>query len=387
MSSLHPSVLVDARGLRISGIGRYLREVLAGLLQDERFGHIKILGDVAEVEEFLVSENAEDRASVVPFRYGFYSVRAQVAWRALERRGALEVDAAFFPHYDAPWSVPPRSVVTVHDLTHLKVPEAFAAWQRAAARVLLRRVTTHASRVIAVSNSTARDLLQEFPQTEGKIEVIPNGVTSCFLSSSAPGSSPAATALLPDAPYMLCVGNRKPHKNLRAAVEVLALLRREQPDLRLVIVGPVYPGWDEVVARANTLGIRDAVIEIPPADDVVLRELYTNCSVFLFPSLYEGFGLPLLEAMACGAPVVASNRASIPEVVSNAGLLVDPRDYRAMADAVLRVIDNTDLRRALRCRGKERVEHFSWEKAAQSTGDVLYQVALHEDRSPVVAAG
>lgn len=375
-----PSVLVDARGLYLSGIGRYLREILAALLTEPRFSRITLLGEPAPLHAFLAPYGDAERLRVLSFPPGFYRPAAQLAWLRLRASGATHADVAFFPHYDVPLLGCPRcSVVTVHDLIHFKVPQAFAGWRRAAAAPLLRRAVHGAARVITVSEATRRDLIERFPMVADRIEVVHNGVARAF-RSLAPGETAACRSLVPPGRYLLCVGNRKPHKNLAAAVEVLALLRRDMPDLQLVIAGRSDPGWVQVMQRAEALGVRDALHERDEVGDDELRCLYARCTALLFPSFYEGFGLPPLEAMACGAPVVASDRASIPEVVGDAGLLADPEDYGAMAGAVLRLEREPEMRRELVRRGRERAASFTWERAARRTADLLYTVAAGKAR-------
>jgi glycosyltransferase involved in cell wall biosynthesis len=143
-----------------------------------------------------------------------------------------------------------------------------------------------------------------------------------------------------------------------------------------VLVGRAYDGVGEVRRRAEGLSVQNSLVELPAVDDRTLRALYGGCTALLFPSLYEGFGLPVLEAMACGAPVVASNRASVPEVVGDAGLLTDPDDYAGMAAGVQQLIENPALRGELIQRGHTRVAGFSWEAAAQRTVDLLCEVAV-----------
>lgn len=368
------SILVDSRGLHSSGIGRYLREILAVLFRDERFGRIELLGDPGAVREFCAGMPHAEKARVRAYPYGFYSPGAQTEWLRLRATGGLRADVAFFPHYDVPlFALPSRSVVTVQDLIHFKVPSAFPRWRRSAAGVLLRRAVQGAGRVLVSSGSTLRDLEDRFPGLGIKVGVVPLGV-SPFFSVPETGGPERGPGRIGGA-YLLCVGNRKPHKNLAAAIEALAHLRHEAPDLRLVIVGDVFRGWESVLGRADELGVRERLVEVSGASDADLRALYAGCEALLFPSLYEGFGLPALEAMASGAPVVASNRSSVPEVVGDAGLLVDPEDPRGFAEAVLRLRRDPALREQLVRRGRERAARFTWERTATATADVLFEVA------------
>lgn len=369
------SLLVDARGIDASGIGRYLREILAGVLADPRFGRATLLGDPARIRAFREDRQLGERVSALPYPGEFYSPVSQLAWLRLRARRHTLADVAFFPHYDVPLvALPKRSVVTVHDLTHFKVPDAFPMWKCHTAAALLRKSVSGAARLITVSEAARRDIVERFPCAAAKVEVVLNGVSSSFLNYGH--TRPEVSTIALNAPYLLCVGNRKPHKNLVAAVETLARLRQDRAELRLVLVGRDYDASGEVGQRAEQLGVRGAVVELPVADDEVLRELYAGCEALLFPSLYEGFGLPVLEAMASGAPVIASNRASLPEVVGDAGILTDPDDYEGMAAAVRQLADNADLRSELIRRGYERAARFSWKTAAQRTADILHEVAM-----------
>jgi glycosyltransferase involved in cell wall biosynthesis len=380
-------LLVDARGLMRSGIGRYLREILSGLFVDPRFSRFVLLGDPTEAGEFLAEHPAAPPATVVRFPYGFYSAAAQAHWAALHARGALRADVAFFPHYDVPLPpLPCPAVVAVQDLTHFKLPELFPAWKRGVAAHVLRRAVHRATRVLVSSRSARDDLVQRHPEVAGKIEMVPLGVAGGF--ASLPAASHAAGRAVGDLrPYLLTVGNRKPHKNVVTAVEVLGCLRAELPELRLVVVGERFREDDAVRARARTLGLEDAVVETGAVSDAELRGLYAGAEMLLFPSLYEGFGLPVLEAMALGTPVIASDRASIPEVVGGAGMLAGAADVDGMAAAALRLLREPALRNEMVRRGRERAAHLTWERTARHTADVLWEAAAARSEAGEPARG
>lgn len=368
-----PTVIVDARALYSSGIGRYLRECLETMLLDERFGRIVLLGDPAEIRGFIATRSARVETRILSLPGGFYSPLMQTAWVKLRLQGAVRGDVAFFPHYDAPTLLPhPRSVVTVQDLTHFKLPELFSKWRRLMAGAVLQRVVRQASVVIVSSESTRRDLRERcLPR---QVEVVPFGVGDFFLEHLG-GREPATAAGVPSAPYLLFVGNRKPHKNLVVMVEALAILRRTNPDLRMVVAGSTFAGWSEVLERAKALGVMEAVDEVDSPSDEEIRALYTECAAFVMPSLYEGFGLPVLEAMACGAPVVSSDRASLPEVVGDAGILFEPTSAESLARAVQSVLSNPSLRSTLVAKGHARAGEYTWGRAATRVSDILYEAA------------
>ncbi len=378
-------LLVDARGIETAGIGRYIREVVRGLIADRRFEHLTLLGGPSALTQFVAQEGTADgRVRILSFPGKYYSVASQAAWLRYARYYSRDADVVFFPHYDAPLlrlSVP--AVVTIHDLTPFKVPELFRPWRRTAGSLLLRRAARQAARVITGSFAARDDLLERFPDMGSKIEVIYHGISSSFRAQGDGMVGGATRQVQSLSPFLLCVGNRKAHKNLAAAIEVLALLLPERPELRLVVVGQRYPDWETVVQYAERRGVREAVVEFEAVDDAMLRGLYSSCEAFLFPSLYEGFGLPVLEAMGCRAPVIASDRASIPEVVGDAGIIVDPTRPEQFADAVRRLWSDSKLRNSMVQRGIERTSQFDWNQTARATADVLLTVAASRAGSRV----
>jgi glycosyltransferase involved in cell wall biosynthesis len=366
------TLVVDARALWKSGIGRYTREMTSRLVRRERFAKVILAGDTRELDAWRADEGITALTSTVEVKGGRYSLASQRDWTRLAPtlpRGAI----VWFPHWDAPvfYSGPP-TVVTVHDLIHLRVASAATPLERLAMRALVRVVTRRARRVVTDAAFTRDDLLSIEPSLAGRIDVVPAGVSSLFLAS------PADVDALPKgvlAPYLLAVANRKLHKNLVAAVEVLARLRADRPTLTLVVGGEHFPEWAQVLARAEALGVRDAIVDLPHLSDAALAALYRGAECLLFPSRYEGFGLPVLEAMACGAPVVAANTTSIPEVVGDAALLFAPDDVNGMADAVRRLRTDSELRKQLIDAGRSRAAAFTWDKAAERLERVLIEVA------------
>lgn len=374
-----PILAVDARGLHSSGIGRYLREVLGVLLRDTRFAGIELLGEPRALQDFLSHQDARMPVRVRSYPGSFYSIRSQLAWLGLRATRRLTADVFFFPHYSVPLvAFPSRSVVTVHDLTHFRVPDLFARGSRMAAGMVLQRAVGGAAQVLTGSEATRRDLAERMPRIARKVRVVPYGVGDVFHESPAPGPMPESIRSL--RPFLLCVGNRKPHKNLVAAVEALALLRGEGSRLKLVVAGgSSHDGWKPVAERASALGVGDALVDLRDLSDHDLALLYRECEALLFPSLYEGFGLPVAEAMACGTPVIASDRASLPEVVGDAGLLVDPTSPAEFARGVRRLEREPGLRATLGHRGRERAAHFTWRETGRRTADLLYLVATDHE--------
>ena len=370
-----PSLAIDARALWGSGIGRYMREITRGLVSLGKFDLIRLVGDPKELEPFveiLESGATASKVDIVALKGGRYSPRAQAGWSALLAHGDV-ADVTFFPHWDVPLlRFPTRSVVTIHDLIHLRVKGATSPARRVLARRMITRAVDEATRMIAVSAFSRDDLIAEFPAAAGRIEAVPSGVSTLFAQKAQSLNAVSADIRRP---YLLCVANRKPHKNLIAAVEVLAQLVPTHQTLRLVCVGEHFPEWKRTIARARELGVEDRIVDLGAIPDETLHSLYANAAVYLHPSRYEGFGFPVLEAMASGAPVVASNTTSIPEIAGTAATLVDPDDYPAMSAAVAVMLDKRATRDRASAAGKIQAARFSWESAVLSTQRILLEAA------------
>ena len=371
-AGLASSLVVDARVLWGSGIGRYVREITARLIRRGAFSEVVLAGNPVELKAWCNAEAFNTSVRIFPVAGGRYSVASQLSW--LRAAKSLPKDAVvWFPHWDAPlFFRGPPSVVTVHDLIQLRVPGYSGLAKRWAMRRLLRSVTRRARRVVTVSEFTRRDLILIEPGLKGRVDIVAGGVATEFFNSTG------AVATLPDRvapPFILCIANRKAHKNLLAAVEVLAKLKTECPAMTLVVGGEWFPEWREVMARAESLGVASAIVDLPRVSDAQLAELYGQAECLLFPSRYEGFGLPVLEAMACGTPVVASNAASIPEVAGDAALLVSPDDVEGMTAAVRRIRTDGNFRASLVARGRARAAGFTWDRAAAEMEQILLEAA------------
>ena len=331
-------LLVDARMLRSGGIGRFLREVTSRWLTDGGVESIRFLGTPEELEPWLRAVGGDGRGRVVAFPYPPYSPRAQAAWALRSRELRGDADVTLFPHYDVPiFRHPEPSVVVVHDLTQYLALGSFPWGKRAAGRVLLKRAVMGARKVVTVSERSRADLERVFPQLEGAVDVVAPGVSEAFRKPTSEERDASLVRWGGLRPYLLVVGPDKPHKNLELAAEVLADLATDMPDLRLVQVGPRNEEGGPMQARARCLGVDRRVVTLGRLDDESLVQVYQLASALLFPSRYEGFGLPPLEARACGTPVLSSDVGAIREVLGGDVHLLEPDDARAWADTIREV--------------------------------------------------
>ncbi len=268
-----------------------------------------------------------------------------------------------------------RSVFTLHDIAYLLFPEHHLPRNRIYLRTMMPRFLRRADRIIAVSDSTRRDALRSYPLDPEKIEVIPEGVEPRFRPEIEHdvGVDVRHRLGLPER-FVLSVGTIEPRKNHATLVEAYAALRDQHPDVGLVIAGG--RGWlyEPFFERVRALGLDGHVVFTGHVPDQDMPALLNAAEVFAFPSEFEGFGLPPLEAMACGIPVVCSDAASLPEVVGDAGLLVSPRDVGAWVQAIDRLLGDPPLRAAFGARGLARARGFSWDAAADRTLEVYRSV-------------
>jgi glycosyltransferase involved in cell wall biosynthesis len=259
-----------------------------------------------------------------------------------------------------------KRVVTVHDLNYLVHPDTHFGLRGLGMRVLVPLGARRAHRVIVPSQATRRDLVERLGVDAEKIDVVPEGVGQLAPSEGADPQRARSLLDLDGRALLLTVSAKRPHKNLRRLIGALSEIPSER---RPVLALPGYPTPHEQELRqlAERLGVSDQVRFLGWVSAEELESLYAACDGFVFPSLYEGFGLPVLEAMARGVPVATSGRGSLAEVAGDAALLFDPEDERSIAGAVRRILENPTLAERLRAAGREQAARFSWTAAADGT--------------------
>jgi glycosyltransferase involved in cell wall biosynthesis len=257
-------------------------------------------------------------------------------------------------------------VTTIHDLNYRKVPDAHFGIRGLGMRVLVPAAARRARRVVAVSGSTRDDLVAELGVPASKVDVVPHGVTAP--PSPPPGAAAKARARfgLGERPVVLSVSAKRPHKNLARLLHALGGIPAERRPL-LVLPGYPTPHEEELRGLSEELGVENDVVWPAWVSTEELEGLYAAATCLIFPSLYEGFGLPVLEAMARGVPVACARRSSLPEVAGDAALLFDPEDVQAIRASMERLLTDAELAGRLRAAGRERAALFSWERTAELT--------------------
>jgi glycosyltransferase involved in cell wall biosynthesis len=281
--------------------------------------------------------------------------------------------------YTAPLINRTPVVVTVHDVSFIEHPEYFTAVRRAQLRFNVARTVKLAARIITVSEFSRDAILRAYPVVSpDKVHVIPNAVSSEFRVVARGRASLAIKNRFGiEAPFIFSVGDLQPRKNHIGLITAFASLAAAHPELdhHLVIAGQNTWFTPKVHAAAQASGVASRIHFTGFVSDADLVRLYNACDCFVFPSFYEGFGLPILEAMACGRAVACSNTSAMPEVADGAGLLFDPRNPASIARAVADVLLDAELRERMESRGLQRAAHFTWRKSAQATLDVYREVA------------
>lgn len=358
-----PHIVIDARMVRISGIGTYIEELVPRIVALWGEARFTILGD----QDVLVRAIAPSpRVCFRAFDSPIYSISEQLAYLRLVPRDAL----LWVPHFNIPLLRRGALAVTVHDVFHLAAPDV-SLLRRSYARLFFGAVVRRARLVLCVSAFTAQEL-QRLVGTPRRVAVVRNGVSRRW--SALPASEPPERG-----PYLLAVGNVKPHKNLKRLVAAFELVAHDIPH-RLVIVGRrdgLLTRDTEVERMAARLG--DRVVFTGFVSREVLERYVTGCAGLIQPSLYEGFGLPPLEAMAAGRPVAVSSAAALPEVCGPEAYYFDPTDLNSIADALRRVANAPEDRDSV-ARRRSWAGRFDWDVAALETRTLLAD-ALVIDRA------
>jgi glycosyltransferase involved in cell wall biosynthesis len=377
-------IVIDVRHLKDFGIGTYIRNLVRGLAAAGAQHDFLLVARPADAGEFA---NLPGNFTVIPFGLTDQDLSNDVSFPLFLAR--LRPHLVHMPLNTVPVFMPRPYVVTVHDLSSLLFPGR-SDLRSALHEIRYRRGLERAEQVLAVSAATRRDVEQVLGIPARRIRLIHNALDPEFLNGGGPSEEQVRSTLERFSiqyPFVLYAGTIRPQKNIPRLVEAFSVLRGELEgdphygNLRLVIIGDEISRHPEVRRAVNQSRVGPAVrfLGFVPLD--ALRAFYRAAELFAFPSLYEGFGLPPLEAMACGTPVVTSNVSSLPEVVGDAAVMVNPENVFEIARGMREVLLHAELRRELIEKGRRQLARFSWEENARAVLEAYAEAAGR--RAPV----
>jgi glycosyltransferase involved in cell wall biosynthesis len=378
-------IALDIRRAGDFGIGTYLRNILPQLARLDSENEYLLIGEQRHLDQIgPLSENFR----LLPYAAEPGSFRTHVHLPLLLENHKIEL--LHMPWFYAPAVVPCRLVITVHDLTEIAAPRVGASPAVQVARLwFARRALQRADRILAVSKCAKHELERGFGVASYKIEVIYNAVDEKFLSEPLPqdGEQILARHAI-DSPYVLYAGNIRPQKNLARLIEAFAVVKQELrhdprfANLKLIVIGDSlapHPDLRRAVVRTR---LREDVRFLGFVPLSVLRTFYAHARAFLFPSLYEGFGLPPLEAMAHGVPVLAADTSALPEVLGDAALLVNAENVFDLARGIEQIVTDDFTRQLLIAAGAKLIRKYSWARSAAEVLAVYESVVRNDDAKP-----
>jgi glycosyltransferase involved in cell wall biosynthesis len=366
-------IAIDARMINHSGIGTYMKNLLNVLIEDY---HLKLLGNSSEIQKHIKNS---DKVEIIEFNSPIYSISEQIIFPVK----IPACDLFLSPHYNIPLA-PIRAkkrIVIINDANHLAFYNLLSLKQKLYSKFMMKAAVYKSDKIIAISEFTKSEILKYLTVDNEKIKVVHFGIDSEKIESELHDS--LSIKSIP-AKYLLYVGNIKPHKNLINLLKAFEIILSSHNDYKLIIVGKkegFITGDNEVfkIVENNSL-LKANIIFTGYIENRELYNYYKSSSIFVFPSLYEGFGIPPLEAMICECPVVASNITAIPEICGDAILYVNPMQPEDIAEKVNTLIENRYLREELIKKGKLQITKFSLAKFSYNLKEVIKEV-INKDNS------
>jgi len=376
------NITIDARLVlnTMTGIGNYLIHLIEALLTIDTKNLYRML--VSEKLEPNHPVNRWKQQNLITEKIGIKPVRPGQHFLIPMKLKDKAIDVYHYPHFDLPLLQRYRSVVTIHDLKYIIAPELFPEFgslKKLYMSFCYRMSCRTAKKIIVVSENTKRDLVRLYQVSPLKIVVIPLAASLNFKPTASKTEIHSQLIKLGvNKRYFLVIGERRPHKNLVRIIEAFQIFKQHGfDDYKLVVIGKKYGSYSEPEQKIEQLNLNEDVILKGYVSDEELPLYYQGAEAFLFTSLYEGFGIPILEAMSCGTPVITSNISSLPEVAADAALCINPVSSSAIAEAMERLVLQPELKANLISKGLKRVKMFSWKQAAEQTLAVYQEVFSH----------
>ncbi|MDR4503609.1 MAG: glycosyltransferase family 4 protein [Candidatus Scalindua sp.] len=356
-------VTVDVRLIHASGIGTYIQNLIPRVISSCPHLRFHLLAHSDELKNYSWTHN--ENVTIIDFQSPIYSLAEQGEFFRKIPRGTV---LFWSPHYNIPLLYRGKLLVTVHDVFHVAMPTFVnGLHRRLYARCMFKIIGRKADAVLTVSKFTENELVRLIGMERNKIYAVHNGIDTAWFQ-------PRKDEMPRRNPFLLYVGNVKPHKNLSMLCEAFERVKDMIPH-DLVIVGKregFITGDSSVIAKAA--GLEERIEFTGHVPDTILKQYFTQADVLVFPSLYEGFGLPPLEAMASGCPVIASDIESLREVCGDAALFCDPYSSKDIADKIQQIIHDSDVRGRLQQKGLKRAEQFTWDKCSEKVLSVIARV-------------
>ncbi len=357
------------------GIGVYTHQIVKNLGRMDNENNYHLIHYLKNNQD-IYSQNSE---IIIPKNRFVRGWGSYMFWRHFTLPRGLKkynLDVVHDPYELGPFtfSQPFRKVITVHDLTPLLFPNLFKRGDVMLHRLLLKKTISKADKIITVSYNSQKDIMEYLHVPEEDIEVIYNGKGENFRQLKSKQVAEFREKYRLPSNFILSVGGLHPIKNIPRLLEAYSLARKGGLEHKLVMVGGAVDRAEEIFQIITNLGLEDHVIFTGVVSDEDLVGLYNAADLFLYPCIYAGFGLPPLEAMACGTPVITSCSSSLPEIVGDAAKLVNPYDPKKLASAINRIITNDETRKTLIKKGLKRSERFNWKKTAWETLKVYKEV-------------
>lgn len=351
---------------QLTGTERYSRRIIEAMIAAGRNHHYLLYLNQRDPLELALPSTARQRPIPFPRLWTHLRLSAEIVRQP--------VDALFIPAHVVPPVHPKATVVTIHDLGYRYEPDAHTTWSRRYLDWSTRWSIAKACRIIAISRATRDDLVRHYRAAPEKIRVVPHGIEAGFHPLPEDLVAREVTKLGLNRPYILFVGTIQPRKNVARLIAAFDILAGSNPELELVLAGK--RGWlaDRIDAAIRSSRFRNRIRIIGHAPDAILPALYNGARAVVLPSLYEGFGLPALEAMASGTPVVVSDRGALPEIAGDAALIIDPLSPQSIAAGLAGALDPATRDRRIET-GIRHAAQFRWAAAGQQTLDVIEEAA------------